>query len=378
MQTSTFGMAPGKARDYSLEREVYKEMKEIWTSLVTLLIASQIPAGAFASIYRFDQIVEDGYTPIRLTNHKNLPEFIIKEELGPSAIQHLCFSLGPYFQKYGWESQPCGDVEWQAKLKTQNGHPLLFAKFGNSGPTTLILSAVHPDEMTPIPMGFRLARYLKDHPEVYKGKYQVIIAPLVNPDGFIRNVPARTNANGIDPNRNFLTLDWYENSKKFWQGKKERRFRHFPGYFPNSEVETLFQMQLIEEFRPAKILTVHAPLGFLDYDAPPPQQSKDDFRLNALTRKLVDEISAKSDNYRVVNFSIYPGSLGNFAGHERNIMTITLELKTTDPKKVDEYWQQFLPGILHSISFDAEDPVIPSGRNATNFLSMLLRWVDIQ
>ena len=59
----------------------------------------------------------------------------------------------------------------------------------------------------------------------------------------------------------------------------------------------------------------------------------------------------KSKNYRLVDYSFYPGSLGNFAGSERHIPTITLELETTNPKLVDKYWKQFLPALIHSIEY---------------------------
>ena len=49
---------------------------------------------------------------------------------------------------------------------------------------------------------------------------RIIIAPLVNPDGFVRQNPTRTNANGVDPNRNFFTEDWH--SKAISGGKEEK------------------------------------------------------------------------------------------------------------------------------------------------------------
>ena len=90
--------------------------------------------------------------------------------------------------------------------------------------TTLFLSGVHPDELTPIPMGFKLVDYLNKHPELYTGKnknVRIVVAPLVNPDGFLRNVPTRTNANRVDLNRNFFTIDWFERAQKYWVQKNQ-------------------------------------------------------------------------------------------------------------------------------------------------------------
>ena len=34
-----------------------------------------------------------------------------------------------------------------------------------------------------------------------------------------------------------------------------------------------------------------------------------------------------------------------------HIPTVTLELETTNAKRVDEYWNQFLPGMIQSITY---------------------------
>ncbi|MCX6128774.1 MAG: M14 family zinc carboxypeptidase [Proteobacteria bacterium] len=187
-------------------------------------------------------------------------------------MSSFCQRLGEHFQHFGWEARPCGKVGWQASLQSTDKHPLVFASFGNGEETTLLLSAVHPDELTPVPMGFRLARHLHEHPELIKPHQRIVIAPLVNPDGLFRSQPSRTNARGVDPNRNFFTLDWYEKSMTWWKSGKNRNIAYFPGHFPNSEIETIFQIRLIDVFQPDKILSIHAPLGFLDYDGPGDQK----------------------------------------------------------------------------------------------------------
>jgi len=344
----------------------------LMTSLIKIIVcASVFSTAALAQVEDMNELVSKGVTPIRTVTSHNFSESKISASFAEKKSQFLCKGLESFFAKYGWEQDPCGSVKWQAQLQSMNSNALIYATFGSTGPTTLVMSAVHPDEMTPVPMGFKLAKYLTEHPEVYEGKFRIIVAPLVNPDGFIRNVPARTNSNGIDPNRNFLTFDWYADSKRFWQNHKQRRFRHFPGYFPNTEIETIFQMQLIETFRPDKIVSVHAPLGFLDYDGPPPEKPAEHNFIEDHAKKLVQEMSQKAKNYRIVDYSIYPGSLGNFAGAERNILTVTLELATTQPDKVEEYWQQFLPGLLHAAEYKVSTPQLKGSGNASNFITSL-------
>ncbi len=47
----------------------------------------------------------------------------------------------------------------------------------------------------------------------------------------------------------------------------------------------------------------------------------------------------KELDYPLKNFRHYPGSLGNYAGHERNIFTLTLDLPSPDPKRGLQYFQ---------------------------------------
>ena len=311
----------------------------------------------------YHQVLSAGFSPVPFFSEKesksvlNSKEKKVKRDI-------FCQQLAQHFRKYGWQEDPCGNVDWKTSYWSQSQHPLLYAAFGHGDRTTLIFSGVHPDELTPIPMGFKFAKYLAQNPnakELLGAK--VVVAPLVNPDGFLRNVPSRGNARGVDLNRNFLTLDWHEKAYFWWQNYKRRNPRHFPGYFPNSEAETLFQIHLIEAYRPDKILSIHAPLGFLDYDGPADRKrpiTLEERRAKGLARA----ISKKSKDYRIVDYSFFPGSLGNYAGNERRIPTITLELKSTDASKVNDYWIQFLPGLLQSVEHPfrklEKSPIRPS------------------
>lgn len=300
----------------------------------------------------YPEILQRAFISSSSMSQETLESFQLSEPAEPLAVKELCAKLAVKFREYRWESDPCGDLPWRATLRTVKSNPLLFMTFGTGSDATLILSAVHPDELTPIPMGFRLAKHLHANPQLVGADEQVIIAPLVNPDGFLLpKRPTRTNARGVDTNRNFFTLDWYEKSLSWWKTLKMKKLSHFPGHFPNSEIETVFQVRLIDDFQPDKILSIHAPLGFIDYDGPGDQKPLSLSTTEKQARALAAAISKKSNNYQVVDYSFYPGSLGNFAGNERHIPTITLELATTDARKVDSYWDQFLPGLLQAISY---------------------------
>jgi protein MpaA len=294
------------------------------------------------------------FTPIAFVSPATFASSLVASAQKDDMIRDFCATMRGYYKRYKWTDEPCGKVKWKADLRSKEGHPLIYAEFGASAAgaeTTLFLGGVHADELTPMHLAFRMARFLDEHPEVMANSSRVILAPLVNPDGFLRQVPTRTNSNGIDLNRNFFTMDWYDKAHKEWQDRRQRLLAHFPGYFPNSEVETIFQIQMIDRFKPDKILSIHAPLGFLDYDGPGSNILRPLTLTEAKAKRLVKAVSESSKNYKVVDFTFYPGSLGNYAGIERKIPTVTLELQTTEPTKVDTYWQQFQPGLLKAIQY---------------------------
>jgi len=241
----------------------------------------------------------------------------------------------------GWKDIEPGTVAWEYHRITRSKHPLIFARFGKpSGDCILFLGGVHGDELPSVYLMFKLAQYLREHPDSVKEKC-IVIAPLVNPDGFLRQTPTRVNANGVDVNRNFPTRHWSPDALREWEAKSKKNPRYYPGPSAASEQETLFQVALIKRFKPQKILSVHSPLNFFDYDGP----SAD---LNSFEKWM--EKVCKEANHPLKKFGYYPGSLGNYAGQERNIFTLTLELPTSDPKLGPEYFQKFQPAFFKFIS----------------------------
>ncbi len=335
---------------------------------LNLLLANFIGCALSSTGYSNDSLLSRAFIKSSSINPESEARFRLAKSDSTKQIEDLCKKLTLKFKQYGWDRDPCGRSPWQASFQTLEKHPLLYVVFGQGEEKTLLLSGVHPDELTPVPMGFKLAQYLMENPQLIKPDQQVIIAPLVNPDGLFTEKPQRTNARGVDPNRNFFTLDWYEKSLSWWENLRKRSLPYFPGHFPNSEIETIFQVRLIDDFQPDKILSIHAPLGFLDYDGPGDQKPKPESHTETQARELAQVISRKSQNYRVVDYSFYPGSLGNFAGNERHIPTVTLELATTQASKVGEYWQQFLPGMLQAIDYPFKKAVEES-KNTQRFYS---------
>lgn len=166
--------------------------------------------------------------------------------------------------------------------------------FGNHiNPQVLVIGCFHGDE----PQGkYLIEKYLESN-----NNTKLIFVPCLNEYGFLNNI--RTNRNGVDLNRNFPTKNW----------KKTEKNNFFGGDFPASESETRFIIELVEKYNPKIILSLHAPYKVVNYDG----------EYNA----IIDSIS-EIMHYPVEPSIGYPtpGSFGTWAGVEKGITTITLEL----------------------------------------------------
>jgi protein MpaA len=266
----------------------------------------------------------------------------LRDEYDPQAIAHWCSELHSSIQKLKWNIDPCGKgIQWKVGGRSVQGRPLMYAEFGDmtaATNTTLILSAVHGDEVTPVYVGVQLVNWLREHQSHLGKKARVVVAPLVNPDGFYRLPRTRTNARGVDVNRNFGTRDWRSRAHL-------KNTRRYPGPIPRSEPETIFQEELIRRLKPQKILAVHSPLNFMDYDGPTA------LSLARFPQEYVRVCLKLRSELRAINGGYFPGSLGNYAGRELGIPTLTLELPSADPTKAQRYWDYFSKGIRTMIEF---------------------------
>src|SRR5262245_12675493 len=101
----------------------------------------------------------------------------------------------------------------------------------------LVIGGVHGDEPEGVWLAQHCLRWLKDTEETSSEKilYPWLLVPCINPDGFSRR--RRTNANGVDLNRNFPVKNWTPEAKAP---------RYFPGPSAGSELETQAMVELIE------------------------------------------------------------------------------------------------------------------------------------
>lgn len=260
-------------------------------------------------------------------------------------------------RKYKWDLSVFRATGWESKGTSVNHRPLIYYTCGSPSAinSSLILSNVHGDEVTPVYFGFRFVEWLKSNPEICQNRF-VIVAPMVNPDGFMRYTKGtRTNFNKVDINRNFDTPEWNEKALAIWKKKfKERRY--YPGDKAASEPETLFQKWLIDEYHPSKILSVHAPLNFLDYDGPQSTETMEFSKSYVDSCESLKSVVKKAaTSLEFYAYGIFPGSLGNYAGKQRGIPTFTVELPTTDSTLAAKYFGDLENGTELFIRYELKD-----------------------
>ncbi len=210
--------------------------------------------------------------------------------------------------------------------KTISGADILMHQLGSGPLKVLVLGGVHGDESE----GFLFLENYLD--ELRNGSLAlpegitVYMIPRLNPDGC--SVLRRTNQRNVDLNRNLPTIDW---TGEF------TNVRYYPGDHAGSEVESKITVNLIAELEPHCIISMHSyEDAMVNFNGDCEDWAK------AMSEK--NKLPPKGD----IGYPT-PGSLGTYAGWERNIPTITLEIfRTQEPAAV---WKQHLEGFQSGLSF---------------------------
>lgn len=218
-----------------------------------------------------------------------------------------------------------------APQRTAGGRSLVWLDVGHAADKTdspkkrlLVIGGIHGDELTSVSTVFRWIESMRA-PDAAAYRWRVI--PLANPDGLYARPSTRTNGRGVDVNRNFATADWDRDAQAYWRTRTGRDPRRNPGPAAASEIETRWLQAQVEQFQPDLIISVHAPYNLLDYDGPVPLPLR--FGRLSLNR-----------------LGVYPGSMGNYAGLERKIPVVTIELPHAtvmpQPRDQQQLWADML------------------------------------
>jgi murein peptide amidase A len=209
--------------------------------------------------------------------------------------------------------------------QTVQGRPIEMLRFGpSSGRPVLIIGGIHGSEPTSAYVAEQLIEHLKANPT--DATRPVAIIPNANPDGLVAKT--RGNANGVDVNRNFPS--------KNWRIVKTRT--NFNGTAPDTEPESRAIQQAIATLNPDRIISIHSidrGRHCNNYDGP---------------ARWLAEAMNQHNQYPVTATMGYPtpGSLGSWAGIDRQIPIVTLELPRQDAGAVA--WTQNRNALIAAIA----------------------------
>jgi len=182
-------------------------------------------------------------------------------------VTTICRQIGNKLSSVS--SKECRSLKFDPpRFYSVAGKPLLEKHFpardGVEKPIRILfLGGVHGDEFSSVSVTFKWLQRLVSKPQ---DSYEWRVLPLVNPDGLLRRKGSRVNANKVDINRNFIPAERIKTPLEHWKTRARKRPRYYPGLAPLSEPETRAIHQLIEEYAPSVIISVHAPHGILDVD----------------------------------------------------------------------------------------------------------------
>ncbi|MGD8500628.1 MAG: DUF2817 domain-containing protein [Phycisphaerales bacterium] len=198
--------------------------------------------------------------------------------------------------------------------------PILCLVLGQGPDVTFIMATIHGNEPAGTPLVRRLSRHLRQHPEMLSGR-TVVLLSVANPDGMARD--SRHNAHGVDLNRNFEAANRI-NSKE-------------SGLTALSEPEARVIRQLILQYNPDRIVTIHQPLACIDYDGP---------------AQMLANHMGQYCSLPVKKLGARPGSLGSYAGVTLGIPIITFEMLRADSQLNSEtLWQKYGRALIAAIVY---------------------------
>jgi murein peptide amidase A len=202
--------------------------------------------------------------------------------------------------------------------KSVKGRDINALVYGSGEKRVLVIAGIHGDEQNTSVIARSLAVHI--NAETLPKNLTVIIVPDANPDGLL--AATRVNANGVDINRNFPAKSWRADYTEQ---------RRFPGTQPSSEPETRAVLGLLERYPPQMVVTLHAAMGCVNWDGPGGAFA---------AQKL-----ASINGYPLCESLGYetPGSLGLLTGVDRQIPTVTIELRAKNPSALVE---ENLPALL--------------------------------
>lgn len=203
---------------------------------------------------------------------------------------------------------------------SRSGQPLFLFGHGEGPVDLLLIGGVHGNEPEGVILCEALMAKLLNSSLCWRA------LPRFNPDGLVSD--KRTNAKGVDLNRNLPTKDW---SPEAFNKK------YPPGDRANSEPENQALVSFFEKNEPKLVVSFHSFEKFM-------------LNINGECREVAEVISAVNQ-YPIEESIGYPtpGCLGTYAGLERKSPTITYEVERglSTERILSEQLPAILKGIEH-------------------------------
>lgn len=219
------------------------------------------------------------------------------------------------------------------------GRPLYRFDIGpKDAPTVLLTALIHGIEVIG---SVALFHILRDMSENLVGQrafanMRLVVMPILNPDAFAVNMdrldrgwPAlrRTNARGVDLNRNFAHVAPIERFHLF-SGSRWRGSPHYQGPAPFSEPETQAVRRVVDEVRPQMSIGFHSFGNMLLYPwAFSQRPNKRHNRYQHLADAFLSNLKDAKYTFRQAS-QFYPtvGDLDDWLDHHYNTLAMTVEV----------------------------------------------------
>ncbi len=186
-----------------------------------------------------------------------------------------------------------------------------FETGDENGAVIMFLSGIRGDEEHVTPVAKRLVNFLKENPDMAKGR-KIVVIPDINPDS--KQKKTKLNANNVYIGHDFNS--------------------------PSPQPETRAVIKAINKYKPARIISIRElKRPCIDYDGK--------------KAKKVAKYIAKAGKFKVRKLGTSSGSLGDFAGNKLKIPVITISISGRNNKKADtdKLWEKCKDSFIAAIDY---------------------------
>ncbi len=178
-----------------------------------------------------------------------------------------------------------------------------------------LMAGVHGDEVEGVYVCSKLFDWLKGHEDL---DIPLVVIPILNVDGY--RMGTRTNARGVDLNRNLPSGNW---------SKESREAKYFPGENALSELENQYLVKLFNKYKPKFIVSIHSWKPMINYNGAGCKSAAEIMHAHN-GYKMVDEIEGHPT----------PGSLGEFGPEKYKTPVLTFECPLHSEKSLKAIWAE--------------------------------------